>query len=158
MGEKGDCLFPRRREAYRSSSGQMQLFGELSVDECVGCTGIEHKVEWTGSVDRDGNDDYGFSRHPEFDLPWLLAKAGHGSREIQSKRQKCWKSAGETEGRHVAHLELRTSREYDPRPGTALKSLPNAGFSLLKSLPHYGDAGNKGILPNLWLIALRLAF
>src|SRR5215469_1623390 len=133
MGERCDCLVLESGKESLSSRRQMQLFGEFSVDECVGRTGIEHKVEGTGSVDRDGNDDYGLSRHPEVDLVWLLATAGHRSREIQGKRQKCQKSAGETEGRHDAHLELRTSREPDPRPGAALKSLRNSGFSLLKS-------------------------
>jgi hypothetical protein len=132
----------------------MQLFGELSVDECVGRTGIEHKVEGTGSVDRDGNDDYGLFRHPEFDLVSLLAEAGQESRKRQGKTEKCEKPAGQAEGGHGAHLESQTSREHDPRPGAALKSLPNSGFSLLKSLPQYGDAANKGVLPNLWLIAL----
>src|SRR5215472_6871003 len=108
MGKERVRLFPERGKRSRSSKGQMQLFCEFSVDECVGRTGIEHKVEGTGSVDRDGNDDYGLFCDPEFDLVWLLGRACREDGEAEGTGSKWKECAGETTGSHGAHLESRT--------------------------------------------------
>jgi hypothetical protein len=72
----------------------MQLFSEFSVDDCIGTTGIDQKVERTGSIDGDGYDNH-VLHDPELDLERLLAKAR--GKVGEAERDQGEKASGETE-------------------------------------------------------------
>jgi hypothetical protein len=89
-------ISPSRHNGQLSRKRQVQFCGQLSVDDGVGRTGIKEKVEWAGSVDRDGDDN--LVRHqPELDLERLLAESAAECGDIEGEGDKDEKTPGEME-------------------------------------------------------------